>query len=284
MQSLESVVRAIDFIETNLKENISVADMAEAVSYSLFYFCRTFNQTTHHTPYDYLMRRRLAEAAKELLHSRRKIIHVAMDYQFNSPEVFSRAFKRVYNVQPNQLRREKNVDGRWFMPRLNAAHLEQIQRNSSARARIEDLPAFQAAGMMTLVKDDAGVIFDLWQLFASRVDEWGDLSKPRRYFALRDYPPGWEQHGYLYTAAVEVQPGENVRAGMMTRTLPAATWTRFIHRGVWQSLALTLDYVYHTWQPGCGRRTSRALVMEGYTHVPPGARADQDICLYVPLV
>lgn len=84
------ISQAVDFIEDNLKEAIAVADVADAVSYSLYHFCRTFNQATHHTPYDYLMRRRLSLAAQELLQTDKKIIEIALDYQFNSPETFSR--------------------------------------------------------------------------------------------------------------------------------------------------------------------------------------------------
>ena len=61
------IARAIDYIEAHLQEDISVADMAASVSYSLFHFCRMFNEATHQTPYDYMIRRRLTEAARALL-------------------------------------------------------------------------------------------------------------------------------------------------------------------------------------------------------------------------
>ena len=73
---IETITQAIDFIERNLQRDISVADMAASVSYSIYHFCRTFNKITHHTPYDYLMRRRLSESARELMVSDRKIIEV----------------------------------------------------------------------------------------------------------------------------------------------------------------------------------------------------------------
>ena len=73
MPDLALIAQALDFVELNLKEPIAVADMAGAVGYSLYHFCRTFNQATHHTPYDYLMRRRLAESAQTLLQTDEKI-------------------------------------------------------------------------------------------------------------------------------------------------------------------------------------------------------------------
>jgi AraC-like DNA-binding protein len=64
MLHLDLMAQAIDFIEAHLRADVTVGDVAAAVSYSVYHFCRTFNQVTHYTPYDYLMRRRLAEAAR----------------------------------------------------------------------------------------------------------------------------------------------------------------------------------------------------------------------------
>ena len=40
--SLAAICRALDFVEANLREEIAVADMADAAGYSLYHFCRTF--------------------------------------------------------------------------------------------------------------------------------------------------------------------------------------------------------------------------------------------------
>ena len=102
MSHLTAICRAVDFVEDNLTEVITVADMAAAASYSLYHFSRTFNHVVHHTPYDYFMRRRLSESARQLAETDRKIIDIALDYQFNNPETYSRAFRRMFGVQPSR--------------------------------------------------------------------------------------------------------------------------------------------------------------------------------------
>ena len=104
------MLQAVAFIEDNLKGDIAVSDMAEAVSYSLYHFCRLFNRVIHHTPYDYLMRRRLSESALELLTTEASITDVAYAYGFNRPETYSRAFKRVLGMQPYQWKRQGHRD------------------------------------------------------------------------------------------------------------------------------------------------------------------------------
>lgn len=63
MKSFEDILRAVEFIELNLREPVSIKDAADAAGYSLYHFCRVFNSVIHHSPYDYIMRRRLSEAA-----------------------------------------------------------------------------------------------------------------------------------------------------------------------------------------------------------------------------
>ncbi len=43
MSNIPAMTKAVEFIEDNLKEDIAVADIADAVSYSLYHFCRMFN-------------------------------------------------------------------------------------------------------------------------------------------------------------------------------------------------------------------------------------------------
>jgi len=133
MSNICLMLKAIDFIESNLTEDICVADMAESVSFSQFHFSRVFSQTTHHPPYDYLMRRRLCEAARRLMKSEEKIIDIAYRYKFKAPETFSRAFKRMYNLVPCQVRSGRQLDQRLLMDRFEPEYLELLNSGISLR-------------------------------------------------------------------------------------------------------------------------------------------------------
>jgi len=264
MPDITLISKAVDFIEDNLREAIAVADMADAVAYSLYHFCRMFNQATHHTPYDYLMRRRLSQAAQELLQSDKKIIDIALDYQFNSPETFSRAFKRVFGMQPSQLRKQGSVDPRRLMPRLTFAHIKHVSKGAYLRPVLEEKSAFQVAGVMTLVKDDQTVISELWELFAQELESSETVAKAGNYYGIAYYPEDWENRGCLYMAAVEIQGLDIANVALVVKTIPALRCARFIHKGPTRELQLTLDYVYHTWLPKSGECLSYPLVIEHY--------------------
>lgn len=98
----ETVMRGIRYIEDNLHEHIGVSDVAAAVSYSPFYFSRIFSSYTHISVYDYILRRKISEAYKELFSDRPRIIDLAFRYGFQSHEVFTRTFKRAFGEAPSE--------------------------------------------------------------------------------------------------------------------------------------------------------------------------------------
>jgi AraC family transcriptional regulator len=261
MADLAVIVQAVDFIEAHLRKPTDVAAMAEAVSYSLYYFCRTFKAGTHHTPYDYLMRRRVAEAARDLLRSDRKIIDIALDYQFNNPETFSRAFRRVLGVSPSEWRERGEAGYRRLMPRLTEAHVVHIRRGAPWRPVIEDWPAFDLVGVMTL-EPDAGATTPTATGAAARAAAWAwlrqALDAPNAAwddcYGLTYYAPTAGAVtagaiGRIYMVGVKSAPALAQGRALVVKPIPALRYIRFTHRGTARDVGLTLDYIYHTWMP-----------------------------------
>jgi AraC-like DNA-binding protein/GNAT superfamily N-acetyltransferase len=92
--------RAILYLESNLTEPASVAEAAALVGYSRYHFSRTFLERIGITPAAYLRKRRLTEAGRELATTSKRILDIALDYQFQSQEAFTRSFKREFGVSP----------------------------------------------------------------------------------------------------------------------------------------------------------------------------------------
>ncbi|HSJ54036.1 MAG TPA: AraC family transcriptional regulator [Anaerolineae bacterium] len=278
MINLTAMIQAVDYIEAHLREPMPVADVAAAVSYSAYHFCRVFNQATHHSPYDYIMRRRLSEAARDLVRSKRRIIDVALDYQFNSSETFARAFKRFSGEQPNQWRREGRLDPHRLMPRLTLAHLERVAGGAYAPPVIETRPAFRMAGLMALIHGDTSRIEALWTLLDRELAAPGAPPRTGEWYGLRYYPHGWEETGYFYLAGIEAA-GDIDAPGLVLKTFPPGSYVCFAHAAPPRHLPLTLDYIYHTWLPKSDVRLSTGWVLERYRsggagHVPQAAGAE----------
>lgn len=105
MDYIDSINQAIDYIENNLTQTIAMEQVAAVAGYSRFYFDRLFLARLGETPASYIRKRRLSEAARELIASERPILDIALDYQFQSQEAFARPFKKMFGLSPGAYRK-----------------------------------------------------------------------------------------------------------------------------------------------------------------------------------
>lgn len=283
MPDITQIADAIAFVEDNLREPIVVGDMADAISYSLYHFCRTFNQATHHTPYDYMIRRRLSESARDLLGSKRRILDIALEYQFNNPETFSRAFRRMFGMLPSGLRKLGQIDSRRLMPALTLAHLQWIEAEGSRRPILQEKGTLHLAGVMSLVQDDLSVVPALWRYLQEELARVPSPTEPADYYGVAWYPPGWESRGFLYMAAMAAEQPDVPGTGLVSKTLPPSSYVRFLHRSSLEDLSLTLDYAYHTWLHKSGVTIDYNLVLEHYGADMRSQDQVSEIGVYIPI-
>lgn len=95
---------ALDYIEENLTGEIDISKAAGIAGYSLYHFQRLFLIVTGMTVGEYIRRRRLTLAARELSSRTVKVIDVAIKYGYDSPDSFTRAFRAMHGVTPQAAR------------------------------------------------------------------------------------------------------------------------------------------------------------------------------------
>lgn len=105
MEWIQSINKAIDYIEDHLTEDIHCEEVAGAVYISVFHFQRTFNLLTGMTVGEYIRKRRLSLAGEELTKQNVKVIDVALKYGYDSPESFAKAFSRFHGITPGQVKK-----------------------------------------------------------------------------------------------------------------------------------------------------------------------------------
>ncbi len=105
MDWIESLNRALGFIEDNLCEDITCGDIASHVFISSSHLQRAFVLLTGLTIGEYIRNRRLSLAGQELAGGGAKVIDVALKYGYDTPESFSKAFSRFHGVSPGQARK-----------------------------------------------------------------------------------------------------------------------------------------------------------------------------------
>jgi AraC family transcriptional regulator len=141
---------AMDYIEAHLKESIDYDQVAKIACCSTYHFQRMFSFITDVPLSEYIRRRRLTLAAFELQSKELKIIDIAFKYGYESPEAFSRAFKKMHGVMPMSAR-DKGVSLKAY-PRMSF-HIS-IKGDIEMNYRIEEKETFEMFGVSAEINAD----------------------------------------------------------------------------------------------------------------------------------
>ncbi|MBY7145101.1 helix-turn-helix transcriptional regulator [Virgibacillus sp. NKC19-3] len=108
MDSLKNMNNAMMYIEENLTNEIDFQMVARLTHCCEYHLKRMFSFLAGMTLSEYIRRRRLSLAAFELHHSSKRIIDVALQYGYNSPDAFTRALQQLPGVTPSEARKNGN--------------------------------------------------------------------------------------------------------------------------------------------------------------------------------
>lgn len=111
MRTFCLLARALAYIEDNLENPLLPDEIAKGCHCSLSALQKTFRYALGLGMMDYAARRRLTMAARDLLSGRERVVDIAYKYQYRSPEVFSRAFSRLWGDTPRKFCRKWRFSG-----------------------------------------------------------------------------------------------------------------------------------------------------------------------------
>ncbi|QHQ63528.1 helix-turn-helix domain-containing protein [Anaerocolumna sedimenticola] len=94
------ILRTINFMEEHLKDDLKLNDIAKFTGYSKYHLNRIFTETVGCTMHKYIQKRRLTEAAKQLVYTNIPIIEIALEAKYDSQQAFTLAFRQVYLQTP----------------------------------------------------------------------------------------------------------------------------------------------------------------------------------------
>lgn len=100
---------ALSYIENNLMNDIDPNQIARISGCSEYHFRRMFSFLAKMPLGDYIRRRRLSVAGTLLQSEKVKVIDLALQFGYETPEAFSKAFYAMHGVTPSQAKKE-NVE------------------------------------------------------------------------------------------------------------------------------------------------------------------------------
>lgn len=284
MEWLIRMKDALDLIEANIEERLDIETIAKAAYSSPFHFQRMFNMVTGFTLADYVRKRRLTLAAQELAVSSAKVIDVAVKYGYETPEAFSKAFRKLHGITPSAAR-EPGVQLKAF-PRISF-HLS-LKGDKDMDYRIVDRDGFTVVGKSIPVSMRDGEnnqrIPQFWQE-CYRDGTIGKLHAIAPNKGLFGICMGVDHQNERFTYAIAVEDGTGTKLdGFESCDVPAATWAVFPSLGPLPSAIQSVwERIFQEWFPATGYEHAGGPELEV---LPPGDdSADDYRCeVWIPIV
>jgi AraC family transcriptional regulator len=105
MNKENPVLQSLEVIESRITEKLTVENIANSVYFSKYHYGRLFREIVGESVMDYVTKRKLTLAGKELLETDTSILDIALNFGYDSHEGFSRSFKVYMGVTPTDYRK-----------------------------------------------------------------------------------------------------------------------------------------------------------------------------------
>ncbi len=263
------IERAVDFIEENLTKKLTVGIIAQTACFSKYHFIRVFKAVTGETVGSYLRRRRISRSSKDLINSSRSILSIALDYQFESQEAYSRSFKKVYHTSPGKYRKLNNDQIAYGRAKLRVERLNHLKSKLTMKPKIMEIERKNLVGMSAKTTISNNTIPQLWNDFMPRIKSIQNNKKTGYYeicpfdsaFKMEDFTGDME---FVKWAAVEVANLESPTDGLRSIIIEGGLYSVFEHKGSMSKIQLSFDHAYGTWLPNSNYELDKRASFERY--------------------
>lgn len=280
MDYSENVQRSINYIEQHIKDEIDINLVVKESGYSITHFYRIFQALTGESLKDYIRKRKLSDAAIELKTSGRRLIDIAFDYGFNSQEVFTRAFSKLFLTTPGRYR--LNNAKMILYEKANAYQKMLANSGNYIEPKIILDREFKVVGLRKAVKPGDIAIRYLWEEFSIRKLEISNAVLPAASLGICEYMPNiTDEDEFDYLAGVEVTDFQSIPDGMVTKLIPKSKYAVFTHQGPIRGLKATYQSIYGVWLPNSDYELAELDTIELYDPKPGCPEDTLDI--YIPI-
>ena len=265
------IEEAVDIIENNLKEPLSLDDVSRRLHLSKYHLHRLFRSLTGQPMMSYVRGRRLSSSITELLETDLKIIDIAEEYHFEYEQSYQRAFKRRFGIPPNEFRRK-----RMEIPidqLLDCGLIYDLPQGVLLSPRYCVLPTFCVAGVEELINHRENyekiTANSLALYFHTQLREKiPDRINDHIYFGLITYSENPEIANY-YMPSVEVAREQPLPEPLICRTLLTQTYAVFRYLGFhspeelsMQNLGALYALIDTNWYPNTSHEQSAPYHIE----------------------
>ncbi len=293
---------AFDYIETNLDQNFTLEELAQAASFSKFHFHRIFMAFVGETPFQFISRVRLERAASYLLSDPDEpIAEVAFRCGYGDISVFSRNFKSKFGINPTQYRKNKQVlsnlsqnESKPSQPKHETS-MYICQRTNKIKWRttmkLHQSTEVKHLEKMTLAyvryigpyKGDGKLFERLWNKLFTWAGPRGLIGGPdsKSLIIYHDDPNITDESKLRVSVCVTVPEDTKVDGEIGKMELESGDYVFARFNVNEKEFGQAWEWVYREWFPNSGYQPADGPCFEMYPEEPKDGRFTIDICVPV---
>ncbi len=272
--------RVFAYIEQHLDESLSVEELSKVAHFSKFHFHRQFSQYVGLGVAAYVRLLRLRRASYRLAFGCERVIDIALEAGFESPEAFSRAFRQAFGQSPSQFR----TSPQW-QPWAERVRLPPRERNKEMNVTIVDFAETQIAvlehrGAPTLVNDSVQTFIE-WR----QASGLSPVKTSRTFGVVYDDPKTTPAEEFRFDICGEVVgPVPDNEQGVGNGLIPGGRCAVVRHCGSHERLVESIYPLYREWLPQSGEELRDFPLFFHYLNLLPDTAEHELLTdLYLPL-
>ncbi|WP_291330297.1 GyrI-like domain-containing protein [Desulfovibrio sp. UCD-KL4C] len=272
----ERMMEVLLFIQRNLDRELPPEELAELACFSVVHFHRIFKGMIGESLKEHIRRLRLEKAAYKLCYENDTIINISLDAQYESPETFSRAFKKMFKLPPSDYRLKSREVA---VPPVNSG-IHYSPDISTGKLRINDSPL--TIKVEICEREETSVAFvrhigsyfevdKAWDKLCGWAGPKGLLNHQTEFMGLcYDSPSVTPADKIRYDACMSIPENILPEGEIGIQTIPAGKYAVGTHYGSYEGLEDAYKELYGKWLP-----TSKYLLknsipsFEKYINHPP---------------
>ncbi|MEK8130749.1 AraC family transcriptional regulator [Paenibacillus filicis] len=266
--------RVVDEIEARLGEELTLSSLAQLANFSDFHFHRVFQSIVGWPVMEYVRGRRLFHAACRVAGTKDKLMDIALDYGFGTPETFIRAFRKMYGMTPGEYRKQGLRPHASDKANVLERRLNLDSGGIRMEFRVVTKPGFDVIGYSIRTRNKDGQnnrdIPAFWQRYLQEKQGqalYEQAASTAEYGICGDFD--MDTGEFTYIIGVEAKEGAIVPEGAIRRHYPEQTYAVFTtpkaaHDQFTTAIQSTWNAIFSEWFPQSGYEHGGAAEFEYY--------------------
>lgn len=284
----ERLNRVLDHLERNLDDELTLESLAGVACFSPHHFHRIFTGMVGESVKKHVRRLRLQRAEHRLVFTELPVTDIAFSAGYDSPEAFSRAFKRQYGLAPSRWREDAlagalETEAGPDRPRMGHVVASMRQGGITMEVKIQTLEPMRVAYVRSIGPYEQCEA--AWNQLCGWAGPKGLLGPSTVFVGLsHDDPESTPADKIRYDACITVDESVEPEGQVGVKEIEAVECAVVLHKGPYTDLHKTYAYLCGVWGASSGREFGSQAGLEFYLNDPQSTPPEELLTeIWLPL-